>query len=549
MSYTDKAIKYAEQVVSGDVIACRYVKLSCQRFLNDLKKDWRWNYEVKQAEQVCWFIEHGIKHVKGELAGQFLKLEPWQCFILCNIYGWRDKDGTRRFQYVLLEIARKNGKTLFGAGLAIHEMLTGEEGGEIYSLATKMDQAKLAYEAAVQMLNKAHPDIKKQFKIVTNCISNHKKWSNYKPLGRDSKSLDGLNPSMCIFDETAAYSDRNIVEVMTSATGARKNFLHLFITTAQFSRTTIHYENRQYLLDVLEGRIDNDRWFGTVYTLDDGDDWRDESVWVKANPNLGVSVSIENLRNEVEQAKVVMSKRNGILVKNFNIYTSGEDSWIPLEDWQKCKSSVIKNGDLYVGVDLSTVKDLTALCYMWVNGDKFSVDFKCFIPRETYTDLPVHIKPKYDNAIETGVLHVTAGKSVDYREVLDHITETVKNYNLKMIGYDRYNAVHLVNELEDLGLPTSDIGQNMASLSAPSKETERLVMEELIRHDGNPFIDWQIECCSVYTDVNDNVKIKKDETDKSLKIDAVIALIMCVSMAAGRLDGPGDFNISFIELN
>ena len=165
MSYTDKAIKYAQKVVDGRVVSGRYVKKACQRFLDDLSQEnWRWKYSIKHAEHVCGFIENGIHHVKGPLAGEKLKLEPWQCFVLCNIYGWRDGP-VRRFQYVILQVARKNGKTIFASGLAIYDMLYGDEGGEVYSLATNRDQAKIAWTGAEQMIRKAVPEVKDSFKI------------------------------------------------------------------------------------------------------------------------------------------------------------------------------------------------------------------------------------------------------------------------------------------------------------------------------------------------------------------------------------------------
>lgn len=549
MTYTQRAVSYAKKVANEKIVASRYVRLACKRFLKDRDRtNWRWNYSRKHAEHACWFMENGIKHVKGPLAGKFLKLEDWQCFILCNLYGWRDSDKIRRFQYVILQVARKNGKSLFASGLAIYEMMFGESGGEVYSLATKMDQAKIAWDAAVQMINKSVGDVKDKFKVVTNQITNQTRWSFYKPLGRDSKSLDGLNPSFCIYDEAAAYSDRNLVEVMTSATGARQNFTHLFITTAQFSRTTIYYENRLYLIDILEGRVKDDRWFGMLYELDEQDDWQDESTWIKANPNLEVSISKEFLQNEVKQATTMQSKQNGVLVKHFNIFTNAETSWIDLAEWQKNKGEVVREGDLYIACDLSSTRDLTALAYLWNNGDKFSIEFQCFLPKKSMELVPVHIRPKYEQAIKDGILVLTSADVVDYRLVKEYIQDMASKHQLKMIGYDKWNANILVNELEDLRLPVLDIGQSMAALSAASKETERLIAEKLITHDGNPFVDWQFECCTLYTDKNENIKVTKDDADKSSKIDAIVAMIMAISMAAGQLEQPKEFNFNFIEI-
>ena len=499
MSYSAIGTKYAKDVVAGDIVACVYVRQACQRFLDDLDRDFEWTFKDKRVDHVCGFIENAIRHVKGPLAGKNLKLEPWQVFVLMNIYGWTDKDDyIRRFQYVLLEVARKNGKSLFASAMALYDMIFGEEGGEVYSLATKRDQAKICWEAAIQMYLKSDPQVKGLFKHTVSALTNESNWTKYAPLGRDSKSLDGLNPSLCIYDEAAAYSDRNIVDVMTSATGARDNFMHLFITTAQFSRTTVYFEYRMYVANILSKKIENDRWFGMIYTLDEDDDWTDDSVWIKANPNLGVSIKNEYLRDEVTQATQMQSKRNGVLVKHFNIFTTAEANWLNLTEWDKCKIDQLKtDGDLYIAMDLSSTRDLTALCYLWNAGEEFHVDFQCFLPRKSMENVPTHLMPVYRNAIENGILSLTNGEVVDYREVRDEILSMSQKNRLKMIGYDKYNANLLVNDLEDPRLPTLDIAQNITALSPAAKETERLIAEELIRHNNNQFISWQLENLSL----------------------------------------------------
>ena len=547
MNYSTRAKRYAKQVVDGDITACKNIKLACERFLNDLHKEWRWKYQDKYAEHVCSFMEAGIRHNKGPLAGQLLILEDWQCFVLCNIYGWRDGD-IKRFRYALLQVARKNGKTLFASGLAIYEMIFGGKGGEVYSLATNRDQAKIAWNGAEDMIAASVDQVKGQFKVVTNHISNANTRSFYKPLSKESKSLDGLNPSLCIYDEAAAYSDRNLVEVMESATGARDNFLHLFITTAQFTRATIYYENRDHMIDILKGIADNDRWFGALYELDDGDDWTDPKLWVKANPNLGVSLSEEWLQERVMLAQNIKSKKNEVLIKNFNVFTNAETNWIDLSEWQKNQGEVLKDGDLFIGMDLSSTRDLTALTFVWHNGDKYSVDFKTFLPKASMSDVAVNVRPLYDQAREDGELILTSGKSVDYQEVLDYIVDASHNYNLKMVGYDNHNANWLVNQMEDKGIPCVSVGQGMLALTAAAKATEILIAEEKFAHNGSKFVDWQLECCTLYTDKNQNIKITKDDTNKSHKIDSIIAMIMAMSMV-NDLEQPKEFNFEFFEFN
>ena len=547
--YVAIAKGYAEDVASGEVVACLYVRQACQRFLNDLQRDeFEWYLDSDRSDHVCAFIENAIRHVKGPLAGKSLKLQPWQIFILVNIYGWVDEDNyIRKHQTVVLEIARKNGKSLFASALAIYEMLFGEEGAEVYSLATKRDQAKICWEAALQMVDKSHPSVKEKFSSTVSALTNKANWSKYAPLGRDSKSLDGLNPTLCIYDEAAAYSDRNLVEVMTSATGARDNFMHLFITTAQFSRTTIYYENRMHMANILSGKIEGDRWFGMIYTLDDGDEWTDENVWIKANPNIGVSLKTKWLQEQVTEATQMQSKRNNVLVKHFNIYTNAEANWLSPEEWEKCKTDTLKKeGDCYVSMDLSATRDLTAVSMLWNVGEEFHAGFQCFLPRKSMELVPIQIRPLYYDAVDRGVLRLTEGDVVDYREVRDYIIDLTRQYKVKAIGYDKWNANILVNELEEMKLPTISIGQGLAALSGPAKETERMISEGLIRHDGDPFINWQAENCVKYTDPNDNIKIKKGD-DEAMKVDAIIALIMNMSMASGTLEEPKQSSISVIN--
>ena len=467
---------------------------------------------------------------------------------MINIYGWVDDNLIRKHQTVILEIARKNGKSLFASAVAIYDLLYGEEGGEVYSLATKQEQAKICFDAAERMLKTADDRVADQFKIVTNQITNKKTWSKYKALSKDSHRLDGLNPTVCIFDEAAAVEDRNLFGVMTTAVGARDNYLMLYITTAQFNRSTSYYEKRVRLLDIIRGDIEDDRTFGLIYTLDKDDDWTDPSVWIKANPGLNVSVSEEFLENQIKEATTISSEKNNVLTKHFNVWTSSEENWIDQGYWIECKGEIERKGDLYIGMDLSYTRDLTALCYMWNNGDKFSVDFQCFLPQRIIRELPSHKRELYHQAVQSGVLLPTSGDVVDYREVRDCIKDMASKHKLKMIGYDQWNANILVNELEDMKLPTTDIGQNMKSLSAASKEAERLIIEQKIVHEGNPFIDWQLECCISHSDVNGNIKVKKEDADKSAKIDAIIAMIMCMSMAAGKLEQPKNFGFAFAQL-
>ena len=538
-------VKYAEDVVSGKIIAGKFVSAACQRFLDDLERDdWRWNFSISHANHILEFMENMIHHVTGPLAGKKLKLEPWQSFALINIFGWLDDSGIRRFQYVIMLVARKNGKSLFASSLAIYEMIFGEEGGQIYSLATKMEQAKIAFDAAVRIVEKAAPQVRDRFKHRTNNLSNISNWSVYKPLGRESKSLDGLNPSLNVFDEAAAYSDRNLVEVMTSATGARDNFLHLFITTAQFSKQTVFYENMSYMEKILHKKFDDERWFGLLYSLDEGDDWQDENVWIKANPNLDVSLKRDYLHGEVKQAKEMKSKRNGVLVKHFNIFTKTSEAWIDTKYWKASTvGELSRKGEMFMGMDLSKTRDLTSVVRLWVNGDHFEADFKCFLPKSAMSLVPHAYEPLYRQAIDDNLLFLTDTKTVDYNIVKQYILNSRDQYDFKALAYDPWNSSMLITELEDDNVTLLEVGQGQRHMSPAAKQTERLILDGLISHTGHPFIEWQLENAESYTDLNENLKVRKGE-DNNLKIDSIISLIMCVSLAAGKLDKPKAFSFA-----
>ena len=537
-TYLD-GVKYAEDVKAGKIVACKQVRQACSRFLGDQKrKDFRFSFNIERANHVLNFIETFIKHVQGkQFAGQTVDLEPWQVFVLINMYGWRDEYDNRRFQNVVLEVARKNGKSLFASALAVYEAMFGDDGGEIFSLATKRDQAKKAWDVARAMIEKSDSRVRDQFTCAQHAIVCKTKGTKYVTLGRDSKSEDGHNPSMNIFDEAAAYGDRNLVEVMTSATGARSDFLNLYITTAQFSKITIYYEHRSYIEGILEGRYEDDRWFGMIYTLDEGDDWRDPEVWIKSNPNLDVSITRDYLEGQVKHASEVQSATNNVLVKHFNVWVSSADAWINTESWDLPSNivpEVNKSGELYVGLDLAQTRDLCAVTSLYVNGDCYHADFKCFLPEETVRNAPSHVLPLYREAIKRGVLVPTEGPITDYNEIQGYIEHLAKTHKLEAIAYDPYNATQLVTNLLDQNINMLEVRQGMSYLSPAAKETERLILGGQIKHTADPFITWQLENCVQYTDVNDNIKIRKGD-DESRKIDSIIALIMAVSLAAGKL--------------
>jgi|TARA_B110000908_G_scaffold123473_2_gene144816 phage terminase large subunit-like protein len=554
MEQLDKSWQYARDVVAGRVVAGVLVTQACQRALGDLKEseenpESTWVFSAPAANHFLQFCTY-IKHVKGELAGKSFDLEPWQLFLFSQVFGWRRRSNKneRRFREILIEVARKNGKSFICSAIALYELLFGDAGAEVYSVATKTDQAKIVWDSAGEMAKKMDTRLSGKLSQTVSAIKCDERFSSFKPLARDSKSLDGLNPSLVIIDEAGAIEDRNIIGVMTSAVGARLSPLIIYITTAYFSKVTSYYEKRSYAESILKGRLSDDRIFAMIYTLDEQDDWRDPTVWLKANPNLNVSINTDYLQSQVNQADAVIAQRPGVLVKHFNLWQSSSSAWIDVKHWENSVGQVVREGPCYLGMDLAQTRDLCAVTRVWDNGNgQYSVDFMTWLPQSAVENAPPHIRPMYLQAIESGVLKITEGVTTDYREIQSFIEQTCKQHSVHSICADPYNATQLVNELEDKGLPVLMVRQGISHLSAPSKETEVWITEERLKHDGNPFLLWQLSNCAVYTDLNANIKVRKGD-DQNLKIDSIIALIMAVSAAAGNSNKPETFNFGFIDL-
>jgi phage terminase large subunit-like protein len=544
MNYQD-GIMYAVQVVRGEIQTCRNIRLVCQRFLNHLEdRQWAWEFHTRYVEHFLEFAST-LVHTKGPDAGRALILESFQIFLICAIYGFRSKrDPSKRMvSDVIVFIPRKSGKSTLTAVIGLYELVFGEKGAEVYTLATNRDQASIVFTAAKGFVESMPSDVAGLFNVATRQITKTgDSQSMFKALSRDTKKTgDGLNPSCCIVDEAAQIVDRNTIEVMHSGMVARKNPLRLYITTASFTKETKFYEDMTLFESMLNGEAeDNPRWFGLLYSLDPGDDWRDEAVWAKANPMHGISVNSEAIAQRAAESAHKPAALNEFLCKTLNVYVSANTAWIDRAFWDdaRCISQprAEKPDAVFMGFDLAATRDLNAVCTLkrWGDAD-FEAEFKFFLPEDGYALIPKHYADIFRVARESGILHLTEGNVMDDREISDYIISQCGKYDVKEIGFDAYNAASLVARLHEVGLPVKKVGQGMAVLSNPSKQVERLVMNYAIKHDGNPFVGWQLANCEVYEDVNGNIKIRKNEADKSAKVDGIISLIIAMHCA---LDNP-----------
>ena len=544
MNWQD-GVAYAHAVIKGEINVCRNVRLACQRFINQYEnKEWEWVFDPDYPQHILDFASC-LKHTKGVMAGKPVILEPFQVFFLCAIYGFRSKkDHSRRMVTdVILFIPRKAGKSTLTAVIGLYELVCGEPGAEVFTLATNREQASIVFNSAKGFVESMPPELKPLFNPTKYEIQKTgDSQTTFKALSRDTKKTgDGKNPSCVIVDEAAQIVDRNSIEVLHSGMVARANPLRIYITTASFTKETKFYEDMDLFESMLNGEAtDNPRWFGLLYGLDPQDDWKDSSTWAKANPMHGITVFQEAIEQRAEEAKHKPATLNEFLCKTLNVFVSANTAWLDRAHWDHddCLIKEAREPEaVFVGFDLAATRDLNACCFLKrFADDDYEVEFQFFLPEEGYNLVPKHYQDIFRVAVDSGILKLTPGNVMDDREISNYIINKCGELkNVKEIGYDAYNAASLVARLHEAGLPVKKVGQGMAVLNNPSKQVERLILQHQIKHDGNPFVGWQLGNCEVYEDVNGNIKIRKNEADKSAKVDGIIAMIIAMHCA---LDNP-----------
>ena len=532
------AMKYANDVLSGDIVACKWVRLAIERHMRDLEHgNERGLYFDEEA---AWHAINFFKfctHMKGGLAGSEIILEPWQQFFLWAAFGWKRADGTRRFRIVYLEIARKNGKTTMAAGIGLYlAFADGEPGAEVYACATKKDQAKICHSLAANMVKRS-PSLSRRFTVLTNNISSQETLSKFEPLGRDSDSTDGLNISGAVMDELHAWKTRDMWDVIETGIGARAQPMIVAITTAGFNRQSICWEKHDYLEKILTSQaIIDDSFFGMIYCLDENDDFTDESVWVKANPNLHVSVYEDDLRRAVNQALNSPAAMNSLLRLRFNQWTQAETRWLNREKWQLCGGDINPDGlrgkPCYGGLDLSSSIDVTAFVLVfppWEEGEPYKVLCRFFIPEANMHERTRRDRVPYDIWCRSGLIQATPGSAVDYGFVVKQIKADADLYDLREIAFDRWGAALIYQQLQDLGLNVVEFGQGFASMNAPAKELEKMVLDGSICHGNNEVLSWMADNVVVKIDPSGNIKPDKGRSIE--RIDGIVALIMALDRA------------------
>lgn len=540
----DATTAYALSVTSGRVPSCRYVRLACERHLNDLKRtDEKVWFDPKAAERFFRYCEKYLQHYKGEERGKPLILEPWQKFTFGCIYGWKQiENGVRtnfwRFNINYIEVPRKNGKTTLCAGAASYDAgFVNETGAEVYCLATKEDQAKLLYndvQAYIQMsdaLDDTFEILKGRSTIFARDTA---RTSFIKPLGSDSKKQDGLNPLAAYCDELHEWPDRGLWDVMRNAFGARKHWHMIAITTAGHDRQGICYEQREHIINILEGRIQADNRFGIIFTLDKDMDYRDEKNWYIANPNLGCGKILKFMQDEMLGAEQMPSGLNTFLNKQLNIWTDVAEAWLATDTWNKCaiemKEEDYRFKHCTAAFDLARVGDLSAVSYVFgkQNGIPFPrvfVDF--YLPNWELRERSERDGVDYKLWADQGWIKLTPGKTTDYDFILADISRRAQIFKVDRIMYDRHFSGELIMNLTNEGFEVAPVGMGFISLGTPTAELERAVVEGTFGHNNNPVLNWNVGNTVISKDAAGN--IKPDKLLSVKRIDGVVSTIMALS--------------------
>lgn len=499
-------------------------------------KDGFW-FDQEAADRACAFFPEVLKHAKGKWAGKPFELPPFQHRVVQDLFGWKRPDGTRRYRTAFIEWPRKNGKSTFIAGLGLY-MLTadGEPGPEIYSAAADRDQAAIVFNTAKSMRD-ASPDLTDHVEAFRRSMFFHRGAGVYRVLSADAPTKHGLNPHAVLFDELHTQRNRELWDTLTTAQAARSQPLVLAITTAGYDFESVCREVYEYAVGVRDGLIDDPSFYVSIFEAEEDDDWTDPKVWAKANPNLGVSVSIDFLHQEMKKAEHSLAYQNTFRRLYLNQWTRQRDRFIDLEAWDGCDGAVdrgaLRGRVCYGGLDLANVNDINAFVLVFEPEDEDDPAFDIlpffWVPEDRLEERAQKDRVPYDAWARAGLIEPTPGNIADHGFIKRRICELRDEFQIAEVAFDRWGSVQIAAQLEDEGFTMAKFGQGFASMSAPTKELHKLIVSKQLRHGGHPVLRWMANNLVVKQDEAGNVK--PDKAHSSEKIDGIVALVMALDRA------------------
>lgn len=492
----------------------------------------------KRADAVDFIND--LTHTKGEFAAQGFNLRPWQIKIVRRLFE-KGKNGKRKHRTCLLMLPRKNGKSELAAAIALYGLLAdGEIGAEVYSAAADRDQAALVFNVAAQMIRN-HPYWSTQCDIVDSQkrIVHRKSGSVYRAISADAHTKHGFNASLVIYDELHAAPNRELWDVLGTSQGARSEPLMFAISTAGYDRNSILWELYDHACKVRDGVVEDPTFLPLLFEAPKDADWTDEAVWHQANPALGDFRSLDEMRVAAQRAQAIPAQENVFRRLYLNQWTEQAERWISMDLWDKCAARIdwasMAGRRCFLGMDLASTKDLTALVAVFPGEDHIDVLPQFFVPQAQILERSKRDRVPYDQWQREGHLVATDGDVVDYEAVRQTIREWGKRFNVQEIAFDPWNATDLVTRLQGAdGFLCTPMRQGFGSLSAPTKSLEKAILSGRLRHDGHPVLRWCVSNVAVEQDPTGNVKPSKKASTE--RIDGVVALVMGMDRLDRHMD-------------
>jgi phage terminase large subunit-like protein len=557
IEYAQRAKAYATRVVEGQEVAGKLERLACQRFLKDLARqntpDFPYVIDVRKGGRACQFQEL-LCHIKGEWAKPIyedgmvryakIRLEDWQIFCEFQLFGWvHATTRLRRFRRSYEEVARKNAKSTRAAARCLYLAFADDEpGAQVYSAATTGEQAREVFDTAREMVLR-DSEFRERFGVTVgrHDITCPSTASSFKILNAEASTQDGLNVHGAAVDEVHAHRKRDLWDVIESADGARSQPLISAITTAGKDTGGICFELRSYTIKVLTGQHIDETWFGIIYTIDEGDDWKDPKVWRKANPNLGISAKVDKLEATKTKALATPSSRGNFLTKHLNVWTNAGTNWMDMERWNGCGDPSLRAEDFsddecIAGADLAEKNDFAARVKVFERGGHYYV-----FTRVYYNEVALKESKtaQLQGWADEGYIHVSSGNLTDFDEISKDLQADQAMHDLREVGYDPYLAGYWARKQIELGLPMVEIPQRTRFFTEPLQEVLALVLSGRLHHDGNPVMTWMVGNLVVMESKYNELKAPTKNRHED-KIDGAIALLIAMGRMLAERDEDGD---------
>lgn len=525
-------IEYFNKIKAGKCIVSKRVYKQYEKLVNDINNPGKYIFDEDKAVRPINFIETFCKHSKGEWAGKPVILELFQKAYISALFGFIDKDtGLRKYKESMFYVARKNGKSTMLSGIAAYMLVAdGEAGAEVYSCATKKDQAKLVFDEALNMI-KQSPYLSKHIKKRKSDLYFPLTMSKFQPLGKNSDTLDGLNAHCVIIDELHGVKDRNLYEVMKQSQSARRQPLLIMITTAGTVRECIFDDIYEYACNVVDGNFEDDTFLPILYELDKKEEWLLPECWEKANPSLGSIKKIDDLERKVEKAKNDPKSLSGVLTKDFNIRDTLSNAWLTFDDINNTETFNIedfKNCYAIGGADLSITTDLTCATLLLMNKEtqKRYIHQMYWLPADNFNQRVKLEKIPYDKWLQRGLLRLCNGNSINYSDITSWFVEMLNKYGITplWIYYDSYSARYWVDEMEQNGFKMVRCIQGAKTLSLPMQQLGADLKAKKINYNNSPILKWCLTNTGVQEDRNGNIVPIKNQSAKQ-RIDGVASML------------------------